>query len=86
MAHDLIVKSERFLSAFHEVKLLTVMQTGGAYIKYYAIIKDGNPVYSSPGFYGGSNQDVDRNVDSALQVIRQLLADTGFLTGEVVGS
>jgi hypothetical protein len=83
---DTIVKTERFIGAFSEVKLLTVKAETGVYARYYAIIKDGKPVYSSPLIYGGSTDDVNRNVNSALQVVRELLTEMGFLTGEVVGS
>jgi len=89
---DTIVKTETFLSANHVVKLLTVeAEPAGmlfvyGYSRYFAIIKDGRVEFTSPLFYGGSREDVIRNCDSALQVVRQLLTETDFLTGEVVGA
>lgn len=88
---DRIVKSEKFLNAYHEVKLLTVEAEIGeydmlAYSRYYAIAKDGKVEFTSPLIYGGSKEDVIRNTDSALQVLRKLMTETGFLTGEVVGT
>ena len=83
---DLIVKSETFVSLNHKVQLITVQQT--IPVRYFSIIKDGVPVYTSPGFYGATHdmEDAIRNCDAALQVVRQLLTDTQFLTGEVVGA
>ena len=83
---DTIVKTEKFFNIYHEAKLLTVETNELIYARYFAIIKDSKVEYTSPLFYGGSREDVIRNCDSALQVVRKLLADTGFLTGEVVGS
>jgi hypothetical protein len=83
---DLIVKSERFVSAFHDVQLVTIQQN--IPVRYFSIIKDGVPVYTSQGFYGATHDmnDAIRNCDAALQVVRQLLTETGFLIGEVVGA
>lgn len=88
---DTIVKTERFFDAYHEVKLLTVEANMNGYraedyCRYYCIIKSGAVEFTSPLFLGGSREDVIRNCDSALQVVRKLLTDTGFLTGEVVGA
>jgi hypothetical protein len=89
---DKIVKTENFFGVTHEVKLLTVeadpagMEFVFGYSRYFAIIKSGEIEFTSPLFYGGSREDVIRNCDSALQVVRQLLTDTQFLTGEVVGT
>jgi hypothetical protein len=87
---DTIVRTESFINALNTVKLLTVKanldeDTMVGYGLYYAIVKNGKVEFTSPLIYGGSKQDVIRNIDSALQVVRQLLTDTGFLTGEVVG-
>jgi hypothetical protein len=89
---DTIVKKEDFFSLDTKVRLITVeaepagMQFVFGYSRYYAIIKNGKVEFTSPLFYGGSKEDVIRNCDSALQVVRQLLADTQFLIGEVVGA
>ena len=80
---DIIVKREEFLSIDHKVKLLTVENGDG---RYYSIIKDGKVQYISPVFQGGSQAQIVYNCDSALQVVRKLLADTQFLVGEVVGA
>jgi hypothetical protein len=92
---DTIVKTEKFISAQDEVKLLTVAMNRRdysdvpnppqSYTLYYAIVKNGNVEFTSNLIYGGSMDDVIRNTDIALQVVRQLLTETGFLTGEVVG-
>jgi hypothetical protein len=87
---DTIVKKEDFFSLDTKVRLITVeanpFEMNGRYARYFAISKNGNIEYTSPLFYGGSTEDVIRNCDSALQVVRQLLADTQFLIGEVVGA
>lgn len=83
---DTIVKNEKFFGLHDKVKLLTVEAETATYSRYYAIVKNGSVEYTSPLFYGGSKTDVIRNCDSALQVVRQLLTDTQFLTGEVVGT
>lgn len=83
---DIIVKTEVFFSLQHRVELATIESKTGLHVRYYVIIKDGHPEFQSPLFFGGSTEDVIRNCDSALQVVRQLLTDTGFLTGEVVGA
>lgn len=89
---DTIVKTENFFNLDHQVKLLTVATSVFSHpnthrgARYFAIIKDGEVEYTSPLFYGGSTEDVIRNCDSALQVVRRLLTDTQFLTGEVVGA
>lgn len=84
---DTIVKTETFVSALSTVKLLTVEPDGALYGRYFVILKDNNEVrFTSALFYGGSRGDVIRSCDYALQVVRQLLTETGFLTGEVIGS
>ena len=83
---DTIVKTEGFFNLDHKVKLLTVATNEPTNARYYAIIKDGKVEFTSPLFFGGSRDDSIRNCDAALQVVRRLLTETGFLTGEVVGS
>lgn len=83
---DTIVKTEVYFNLQHRVELATVEARTNFYARYYVIIKDGHPEFSSALIYGGSQEDVIRNTDSALQVVRQLLTETGFLTGEVVGA
>ena len=89
---DTIVKTENFVSHVSTVKLLTVEASvfsapnTNKYSRYFAIIKDGEIEFTSPLFFGGSRDDVIRNCDSALQVVRQLLTETDFLTGDVVGA
>lgn len=80
---DIIVKREEFLSIDHKVRLLTVENDSG---RYYSIIKDGEVEYISPVFQGASQAQIVYNCESALQVVRRLLTDTQFLTGEVVGT
>lgn len=81
---DIVVKTERFIGFYHDVQLLTIESDGKS--RYYSIINDKKVEYISPDFYGGSHADVVRNCESALQVVRQLLTDTSFLRGEVVGA
>lgn len=86
---DTIVKKEYYFGVSGRVELLTVETvdfTGlnSRFFRYFAIIKNGIPEYTSPEFYGGSIDDTIRNCDSALQVVRFLLTGTGFLLERVV--
>lgn len=83
---DIVVKTEEFLSLDMKVRLVTVELDTPMFARYFSIIREGKVAYISPKFYGGSREDIVRNCDSALQVVRQLLADTQFLRGEVVGT
>lgn len=83
---DTIVRTERFWNLNDEVKLLTVKADSLLYTKYFVIVKNGDVAYASPEFFGGFPSDVDRNTDRAMQVVRQLLTETNFLVGEVVGT
>lgn len=76
------VKTEDFVSLDINVRLVTYDDVYG---RYYAIVRDGKVSYLSPVFYG-QREEVVRSCDSALDVVRFLLKETGFLTGKVVGS
>lgn len=84
---DRIVQKETFVGMVDRVELLTVESTESLrYSQYFVIVKNGDIVYTSNDIYGGTGVDIARNCDTALQVVRKLLTDTGFLIGEVVGA
>lgn len=81
-----VVKTEDFMSGTDNVRLVTYEDTNGVYMRYYSIVKNHKVTYLSPEFYGGDQLNVVRSCDSALDVVRVLLKETGFLTGKVVGA
>jgi hypothetical protein len=81
-----VCKQEAFISALMDVTVTTMecYVNGGTYARYFTIERDGNKLYESPRFFGGDYQDVKRNCDNAIVIVRAMLEDTGFLKSKVV--
>lgn len=89
---DTIVKKEKFFGANHRVDILTVEVTNPdeawapEHSRYFVILRDDVVVYTSPAFFGGSTEDVRRNCNHAIKLVRVLLSDMNFILESSIGT